>query len=688
MLASAGTLVVILIAGALLHRSVTQQLLAHHAAQLESQCRSTTIAITHLLDANIKLAESWSIDPELAVIVERVSTANLPVTERTLEQQCPSIFEKLKGQWGENFICVIWNREQSKVLATANNQTSMMATSTPTGAQLLSRALSGESIVYLPNPMEAISQGYRPRTGKHLMSYIVPIQPPDARQPVGAMLIRNQDVEENFHKTFTSASFLRTGECYAFTDDARMISRPRFQEQLEQLQLMESPKDLPSTTYVALRDPGNDLTQGFHPTEPRRALPETELVRAARANKSGVNVRGYRDYRGRRVFGAWQWLDRYDFGVALEIDEAEISEPYRAINRAFLAAGGLIVLATGWVIGSQTLARHRQRSAIREYRRIGPYHLEKQIGEGGMGKVFKAQHDLLKRPTALKILKPELTSDTAIRRFSREVQFACQLSHPNTVDIYDYGCTTEGHFYYAMEFLSGLSLQELVQKFGPLPYPRGLYLLRQLCGSLGEAHRAGFVHRDVKPRNIMVCNCGGEADFVKVVDFGLVKSSEPRSEGGDTTVGEWAGTPRYIAPERLLQPRIVDPRSDIYSVGVTMYWTFTGTEAFAGDGLDALLTSIMSEPPRPIAAQFAMPPVLQEILQKCLAKIPADRFQTIEELEAALTAVPNPEPWTPDTARAWWQTHLPNLSETAPIPLGDSTPIPESHLSRKSKISD
>jgi eukaryotic-like serine/threonine-protein kinase len=340
------------------------------------------------------------------------------------------------------------------------------------------------------------------------------------------------------------------------------------------------------------------------------------------------------------------------------------------------------------VIGSQILTRRRRRSAVREYRRVGPYHLEKQIGEGGMGKVFKAQHDLLKRPTALKILKPELTSETAIRRFSREVQFACQLHHPNTVDIYDYGCTTDGQFYYAMEYLSGLSLQELVHKFGPLPYPRGLYLLRQLCGSLGEAHRAGFVHRDVKPRNIMVCNCGGEADFVKVVDFGLVKSSEPRAERGDTTVGEWAGTPRYIAPERLLQPRIVDPRSDIYSVGVTMYWTFTGTEAFAGDGLDALLTSIMSEPPRPIAARFAMPAVLQEILQKCLAKIPADRFQTIEDLEVALTAVPNPDPWTPEAARAWWKTHLPNLSETIPIPVIEPTPIPESHLSRKSKISD
>lgn len=674
MIASAATLVVILVAGVLLHQSVRQRLLHHNAAQLESQCQSTAMAVIYLLDTNVKLVESWAINPELAAVVERLGHEDLSADKRTLERQLPTLFTNLRQQWGPGFTCVVWNREQTKVLYTANNLDAMMHSTTASGASLLNRVLFGESMVYLPNSLETISQGFRAKPGQKLMSYVVPVRASKTDKIVGAMLLRNDEVEDRFHATFERAPLLRTGESYAFTKDARMISRPRFLNQLKQLGLVETPENLPATMFVLLKDPGGDMTEGYQPAESRAAQPDTELVRRSNVEKSGVIVRGYRDYRGRRTMGAWQWIDRYDFGVALEIDEAELSEPYHALNTAFLAAGGLILIATGWVISSQILTRRRLRMEVRELRRIGPYHLEKQIGEGGMGKVFLAQHDLLKRPTALKILKPELVTETAIRRFTREVQFACQLHHPNTVDIYDYGRTADGQFYYAMEFLFGLSLHELVRTFGPLPYARGLYLMRQLCGSLGEAHRAGFVHRDVKPQNIMICNCGGEADFVKVVDFGLVKSSETPQNSGDTTHGEWAGTPRYIAPERLLQPRLVDPRSDIYSVGVTMYWALTGTDAFDGDGLDGLLTAIMSQAPRPIAPEFAIPDMLQEILTKCLAKVPGDRYQSIEELQAALSFVPNADPWTPDAARLWWQTHLPNLSEVTPCAVPDHTP--------------
>jgi eukaryotic-like serine/threonine-protein kinase len=207
--------------------------------------------------------------------------------------------------------------------------------------------------------------------------------------------------------------------------------------------------------------------------------------------------------------------------------------------------------------------------------------------------------------------------------------------------------------------------------------PRALFLLRQFCGSLQEAHQAGFVHRDIKPQNIMVCNCGGETDFVKVVDFGLVKSSEQQPRESGTSVFEWAGTPRYLAPERLLHPRHVDPRSDIYSIGVTTYWMLTETDPFDGAGVDWLLKAIMSEAPRPFPPELAIPVELQEVILRCLAKVPSERFASMAELEAALNAVPNPQPWTELLARDWWQAHLPNLMEIHPI-IHNSDPTPSS----------
>ena len=217
----------------------------------------------------------------------------------------------------------------------------------------------------------------------------------------------------------------------------------------------------------------------------------------------------------------------------------------------------MIAAAMGAALASSFSAARLHRE-VSQARRVGQYTLQKRIGGGGMGQVYLARHALLKRPTAIKLLRPDQTSPLTIARFEREVQLTSQLTHPNTIEIFDFGRTPEGLFYYAMEYLPGLTLAELVRQEGPLPAERVICILRQVCGSLKEAHAVGLIHRDIKPQNIMLCERGGQWDFVKVLDFGLVKQLPDGHAPQLTADQQVSGTPLYIAPEVWIQPQRAD----------------------------------------------------------------------------------------------------------------------------------
>jgi eukaryotic-like serine/threonine-protein kinase len=298
---------------------------------------------------------------------------------------------------------------------------------------------------------------------------------------------------------------------------------------------------------------------------------------------------------------------------------------------------------------------HRQAG---EARKLGQYVLKEKLGEGGMGEVYRAEHVLLRRPCALKVIRPERAGDPKnLRRFEREVQAIATLTHPNTVQVYDYGHTEDGTFYYVMEYLPGLTLDQIVKEHGPLPPARAVHFLRQISAALREAHAIGLIHRDIKPGNVMVCQRGGIHDVAKLLDFGLVLPlGSDTADEKLTQEGAVAGTPAFMSPEQAGGQEMPDARSDIYSVGALAYYLLTGKPPFAGRTGFKVLAAHLYERPEAVSKHHPeVPPDVEALVHRCLAKDPADRFQDAASLEAALAECPSGGLWTGQDAEAWWQ---------------------------------
>jgi serine/threonine-protein kinase len=318
---------------------------------------------------------------------------------------------------------------------------------------------------------------------------------------------------------------------------------------------------------------------------------------------------------------------------------------------------------------------HRLGRRLRQAQELGSYHLIDLLGRGGMGEVWRARHRLLKSSAAIKLVRPELlgasseaSASEMVRRFEREAQATAALSSPHTIRVFDFGVTADRTFYYVMELLTGRDLQTLIRDFGPAPADRAMYLLRQVCASLAEAHASGLVHRDITPANIYVCRMGLEYDFIKVLDFGLVTSSDRSMEqtlltGGHTT----AGTPAFMAPEIILEGE-VDERADVYAFGCVAYYMLTGQLVFQAETPMKMFVEHLQTPPIPPSqrGEMRVPPELDALVMACLDKDPARRPQNAQEVLQMLLRCRACETWKSDNARTWWEMNLPDLTERPP----------------------
>jgi hypothetical protein len=546
----------------------------------------------------------------------------------------------------------------------------------------------GQRIPFRPGPTNQLQRRLGDIT---LMQVAAPVR--DDEGAVRAALAFVINPTNEFTRILSVARMGESGETYAFDQTGLLISQSRFDDQLRRLGLL-SATNSGSALNLRLHDPGGDLTKGFKPAETNLAARPLIHIAEEAVNgddKGSVEVVPSRDYRGVPVVAAWRWLPRLGVGVATQIDADEAFRPLRVLQLIFVILFLLLVLSavTLFVFSYANVTwRKRLSEAELKLKQLGQYTLEEKIGEGGMGVVYRARHALMRRETAVKLLLPDRADEASIQRFEREVCLTCQLTHPNTIQVYDYGHTPEGTFYYAMEFLHGLNLHQLVARFGPQPEGRVIHLLAQVCDSLAEAHGLGLVHRDIKPANVFLCERGGIPDCVKVLDFGLVREYGGADRMHLTGDEGFVGTPLFMSPESIKDSARSDPRSDLYSVGALGYYLLTGKYVFDARSVVEIYELQQTMPAIPLAQRTTNPvsPELEQAILRCLDKDREQRPQSAGELRALLLTSPHAADWTPEARAAWWASFR-ELPETADGAGAASSAAPTLKIDFGSRIS-
>jgi len=632
--------------------------------------------VSSMLDVETAMLETWFNEQksDAEAMANGLETRQLiyqllepSATEAGGDAQAAALRKKLgkaldPALTAHNFIRYFVTDKEKRIIAASSTEL-IGKEDVPEYRVFLDRALAGQSCLSPPFPsvvaLKDTSTG-RLQTGVPTMYVCAPVRD-ESFQVVGALALRIRP-EAEFTRILQLGRFGESGDTYAFDKTGRMVSNSRFDQKLIWLGLLPDQENSHSILQIQIRDPGGDMTQGFRPAMRRHELPLTYMAGEAIAGRPDVNVDGYRDYRGVLTVGAWKWLPDADLGVATEIDYAEAFHPLTILRWTFWGLFALLVACAAAIFVFTLLAarlrREAQKAAI-EARQIGQYKLEQKLGAGGMGIVYRGHHAMLRRPTAIKMLDVDKVNEASIQRFEREVQITSQLNSPNTVAIYDYGRTPEGVFYYAMEYLDGIDLQKLIEKYGPQPAPRVIHILTQICSSLHEAHSLGLVHRDIKPANIMLNRRGGEPDVVKVLDFGLVKALDDQKQAGVTDERGLTGTPLYMSPEAIQLPGSVDARSDLYAVGAVGYFLLTGKPVFEADSVVDLCQKHVATAPAPPSERThaAIPTALENAILACLEKSRAKRPQTARDLSQLIARCAEASAWSIDEADAWWGWH-------------------------------
>ena len=614
--------------------------------------------VQRYLDDKAKLAESWSRQVDVRHAVQQlVELAGQPDAidrlknsehSETIKQQLIAMSETPDIKY------VVWDRSGMIIASWLPDKADIGGNVSPEGAGNLHRALRGETILYGPEILQAEGTGFVPETALPVMAEIIPIRD-DQDRIIAAMLLRGIGIFQDFDQIFQQASSDDSLDVYAVNHDGTMISNS-----LHATSLLTQNVLALESEFVACKlrvsDPGVELTRGTGLPRPRRSQPLTYSVVGASSGGSGERLDDYRNYTGSEVIGAWRWIDNWDIGVVVERNSKSAFAAAEIVRFGFLT---LSVLLT--ITALVTAARIAQRTAEAQaaVHPLSRYELVSELGNGGMGVVYRAKHNQLGRDTALKVLRGDRDHEEDRLRFDREAKLAASLSSPHTVTIYDYGRSDEGEAYCVMEFLKGITLYDAVARSGYQDYGRSLFILRQICDSLGEAHGLGLVHRDVKPQNVMLSLDPSVGDWAVVFDFGLAKPLQPDSDAYQTAETVWAGTPMYMAPERYREPNKIDPRSDIYSVGCVAYFLLTGRPPFIECDPESLFALVLTEEPISLGVHRdeKVPEEIVSLVKKCMAKSMDDRYQTIDELESEIDNLIQCFPWGVDEARSWWRIH-------------------------------
>ncbi len=648
------------------HRSVENAMRAQRVAELNVIVDASVSALHVWMGEQRINAQLFAADEQLRPLVTELLTiaAGAKKAERDLIQAKSQelLRQRLKGRLALCGYVGYFIVSPDGIVLAADQDAPIGNVLAGYRKQIFDRALAEVSMVSRPfrSPLLLADENGEIRANLPTM-FAVAVLRDDAGKPIASLGLRIRP-EDQFTRILQVVRFGESGETYAFDKNGLMLSQSRFDDDLKQFGLLADQPDVRSILTLEVRDPQVDMSRGERPTLRRGDQPLTRMSADAVQGKAGHDADGYRDYRGVPNVGAWRWLDEYDFGVATEVDVAEAFRPVYILRRAFRVMMALLVASAIGIFLAMLYISRQQRAlqkATLAAKQLGQYTLAEKLGTGGMGTVYKARHAMLRRPTAVKLLNGDKISDAAVTRFEREVQLTSALTHPNTVAVFDFGRTPDGILYYVMEYLEGLNLDDLVKRHGPLPAARMVFLLKQVCGALSEAHASGLVPRDIKPANSFLTRRGGLYDFVKVLDFGLVKALAGVENANLTNPNAIAGTPLYMSPEAISQPDQVDAGTDVYAVAAVGYYLLTGAPVFTGDSIMEICMKHTKAAPEPPSARsgIPVPAELEALLLRCLAKAPADRPKDAAELLRALEACAGIPAWTFDDAAAWWAEH-------------------------------
>jgi len=656
---------------------------AEYATVLASMAEQKSTLILQWAHGHELRVQDWGRQKELQLLVksldEKVQSPTLSESNRSdilgsAEEQAKVkfVFEnlvalpiKLETETKEESVAAndrtklkyaIWNRS-SVLLADwqyTNKNAGLGGLTTTIGSTLLKRVFDrGASSVELPRPTaEAISEKYPMELEEQYAMFIVPIFSPDDKSVViGAMMIRSPVFLDEL-EALLSKTVLRDSNSYLLDDRGAIATKARDLPQLLELPAFSGLKKVRGAAIVEARDPGGNVLANYLPTEDKTEWSWTKPGKTISQPKNGIDVNGYRDYRGRDVVGAWHWIEPLNRLLVLEIPKEEAFKNHVFIDRAFKLLYGIPILIS-LAIGALSL-RRAFRGIELTNRSLGSYILREKIGEGGLGIVYRAEHKLLGRTAAIKLIKEPLVNAASLKRFEREVRMASKLSHPNTVSIYDFGMSKDGLLFCAMELVDGVNLAHFIAYDPTVSLDRCLWILRQICGAIEEAHEIGLIHRDIKPQNIMIYRKGQMSDLIKVVDFGLAKTMADNVSRDVTATRVLIGTPGFIAPERLETPWIADPGIDIFAFGVLGVYLLTGRVPILGVTHDSLMQLFYMGRFSEISSNARFNEFVR-LLAQCISPDPNDRPRSMSEIGAKLANIAAAFPWNELQSEKWWQ---------------------------------
>lgn len=653
-----------LIVGYLTYHSVSNSVQLALRNELTGVSNSIDLATGRFLDDKAQLVQSWARqslirDSILGLVELSDRKSKMDVLQSApLAAQIRSELRILSGRPDVKF--VVWNQSFTTIASWREDNSDLGHPVIPSGTSDVARVLRGETVIYGPDRGDGPASLTEDEVGtvdeviEPMMACIVPIRDGNS-EVVAALLVNSIGLFKEFNELFHESSVSSGLDIYAINRDAEMISVSPHAASL----FHRSKFDMDPETIVAglrVSDPGGLITESTRDAVVRRSLPLTESASAATLGESLVRLEPYSNYAGESVVGGWRWIPRWRFAVIVEKDVRDAFAAARIVWYSFLLLGSLLTVTALVSAGRLARSSARDQAAVHPLSR---YEIISELGSGGMGVVYKVKHLQLGRNAALKLLRSDRQNREDQLRFDREARLAASLTNPHSVTIYDYGRSEEGEAYCVMEYLSGLTLQEVVARSGFQSIGRVLFVLRQVCEALGEAHSMDLVHRDIKPQNIMLSLDPSIGDWAVVFDYGLAKPLSPEKGTYQTREVIWAGTPMYMAPERFRSPSVMDPSSDIYSVGCVAYYLLAGRPPFAECDPESLFALIISEQPIGLGIHRGedVPESVRNCVLKCMAKNAADRYASIDELATAIDALRIKYPWTSSDAVEWWKQH-------------------------------